>query len=146
VTTVKSQFLVVAAAMMMAASLAQGQNADQNKPAAAPPSQSAAAPASSSAPKAAAPSKPAAARSAAASTPITKPDPEAQLIRDARNAGFKPEMIRGTRMFCRTAVELGSSFPVRTCYGEDDVKLKIQEYQTERNQLQQLHNTGLMTH
>src|SRR5581483_9863907 len=49
------------------------------------------------------------------------------LIRDARNAGFKPEDIRGNRMFCRTATELGSSFPVRTCYNEDQVKIKIQE-------------------
>src|SRR5579883_105784 len=49
-------------------------------------------------------------------------DPDAQLIKDARNAGFRPAMIRGTRMFCRTAVELGSSFPVRTCYDADQVK------------------------
>src|SRR5581483_625283 len=49
------------------------------------------------------------------------------LIRDARNAGFKPEDIRGNRMSCRTATELGSSFPVRTCYNEDQVKIKIQE-------------------
>ena len=57
------------------------------------------------------------------------------LIRDARNAGFKPENIRGNRMFCRTATELGSSFPVRTCYDEDQVKIKIQEYQAQRNQM-----------
>ena len=64
------------------------------------------------------------------------------LVRDARNAGFKPEMIRGNRMFCRTATELGSSFPVRTCYDEEQVKIKIQEYQAERNQMQANHNLG----
>jgi hypothetical protein len=64
------------------------------------------------------------------------------LLRDARNAGFKPEMIRGNRMFCRTATELGSSFPVRTCYDEEQVKIKIQEYQAERNQMQANHNLG----
>ena len=73
-------------------------------------------------------------------------DSNARLIRDARNAGFRPEMIRSTQMFCRTAVELGSNFPVRTCYDTDQVKIKIQEYQTQRNQLEQMHSTGLMTH
>ena len=67
-------------------------------------------------------------------------------MKDARNAGFKPEKIRGSLMFCRTAVELGSNFPVRTCYNAQQVTQKIQEYQTERNQLQQMHNTGMMTH
>ncbi|HZT01014.1 MAG TPA: hypothetical protein VFA39_01975 [Steroidobacteraceae bacterium] len=68
------------------------------------------------------------------------------LIRDARNAGFKPEDIRGNRMFCRTATELGSSFPVRTCYNEDQVKIKIQEYQAQRNQMEAAHNLGMQVH
>lgn len=71
---------------------------------------------------------------------------EAKLINDARNAGFKPETIRGAQMFCRTAVELGSNFPVRTCYDSDQVKIKIQEYAEQRNQLEQMHNTGMQTH
>jgi hypothetical protein len=75
-----------------------------------------------------------------------KPDSDAQLIKDARSAGFKPENVRGTMMFCRTAIELGSSFPVRTCYNDEQVKIKIHEYQTQRNQLEQMHNTGMMTH
>jgi hypothetical protein len=73
-------------------------------------------------------------------------DPNAQLIKDARNAGFKPMMIRGTQMFCRTAIELGSSFPVRTCYDADQVKIKIHEYAEQRNQLEQMHSTGLGVH
>lgn len=68
------------------------------------------------------------------------------LIRDARNAGFKPENVRGNRMFCRTATELGSSFPVRTCYNEDQVKIKIQEYQAQRNQMEAAHNLGMQVH
>lgn len=82
-------------------------------------------------------------KTAAAQKPA---DPDAQLIRDARNAGFKPKSMHGTLMFCRTAIELGSNFPVRTCYNEDQVRIKIHEYQTERNQLQQMHNTGMITH
>jgi hypothetical protein len=69
--------------------------------------------------------------------------PSPQLLRDARNAGFRPETIRGAQMFCRTEKELGSNFPVRTCYDEDQVKIKIEQYQAERNQLQQMHGSGL---
>jgi hypothetical protein len=92
------------------------------------------------APSSAAPASRPAKSAAAAQKPV---DSNAQLIKDARNAGFKPEMIRGARMFCRTAIELGSSFPVRTCYDADHVKIKIQQYQEERNQLEQMHSTGL---
>lgn len=151
-TTLKLRFLVATAATMMAVTLVQAQNADQSKPATTPTArssstaaQSAATPASSSATKPAAAAKPAAVQTAASTTSV-KDESGAQLIKDARNAGFKPEMIRGNQMFCRTAIELGSNFPVRTCYDADDVKIKIQEYQAQRNQLEQMHNIGMMTH
>lgn len=70
-------------------------------------------------------------------------DPSPTLLRDARNAGFRPEHIRGALMFCRTEKELGSNFPVRTCYNEAQVKIKIEEYQVERNQLNGMHSNGL---
>lgn len=92
----------------------------------------------------------AAASTPAASQPTAKSaadskaaDPSATLLRDAANAGFKPEHIRGSLMFCRTATELGSNFPVRTCYNEEQVKIKIEEYRTERNQLEGMHSNGL---
>lgn len=71
-------------------------------------------------------------KSASAQTPA---DLSAQLIKDARDAGFKPTHVRGALMFCRTAIELGSNFPVRTCYNEQQVAVKIQEYQAQRDQL-----------
>ena len=71
------------------------------------------------------------------------PDSTARLIRDARSAGFKPERVKGTLMFCRMAKELGSNFPVRTCYDEQQTKIKIHQYQTQRNQLEQMHSSGL---
>jgi hypothetical protein len=64
--------------------------------------------------------------------------PSPVLLRDARNAGFTPETVRGSLMFCRIAKELGSNFQVKTCYNEDQVKLKIQEYQAERNELDRI--------
>ncbi len=128
----------------MAAALAQAQQPSQASKATAPAVTSSSAAASQPARKpadtksSARPVKTAAAQNAADSSP--------QLVRDARNAGFKPETIRGNLMFCRTAIELGSSFPVRTCYDKDQVKIKIHEYQTERNELEQQHNLGMFTH
>lgn len=63
-------------------------------------------------------------------------DPSPTFLRDASNAGFRPERIRGVLMFCRTAKELGSNFAVRTCYNEEQTKIKIEEYQAERNELE----------
>lgn len=82
----------------------------------------------------------------AASAAAAQKKEEDLLVRDARNAGFKPEIIRGNRMFCRTATELGSSFPVRTCYNEEQVKVKIQEYQAQRQQLENMRNIGSVVH
>lgn len=128
---------------MMATGIAQAQQAAPiSKPAAhsAAPS----APASSqSAQKPAADTSANGSKSAQAVAPAQKTaDPDAQLIKDARNAGFKPQVIRGTQMFCRTEVELGSSFPVRTCYDADQVKIKIHEYAEERSQLEQMREVG----
>ena|SRR5579883_1243270 len=132
------------ASATLATVLAQAQQPSQGSQAPAQVAASSKPATSPSAGKAALASDSASAKAAASAK---KPaDPDAQLIKDARNAGFKPEMIRGTQMFCRTAVELGSHFPVRTCYDEDQVKIKIHEYQTERNQLEQMHNLGSMTH
>jgi hypothetical protein len=81
--------------------------------------------------------KPQAAPPAVTPTAAQPADSDAQLVRDARDAGFRVTSVRGSLMFCRLAVELGSNFPVRTCYNSQQVRTKIQEYRTQRNQLQQ---------
>ena len=64
----------------------------------------------------------------------------AQLIRDARNAGFTAQNIDGVQMFCRLDTEIGSRFLVRTCYDELQVRIKIGQYQTQRNELEAIHH------
>lgn len=64
----------------------------------------------------------------------------AVLVRDARNAGFTAENINGAVMFCRLDTELGSRFLVKTCYDELQVRIKIQQYQTQRNELEAIHH------
>src|SRR5512146_830637 len=116
-----------------------------------PPQQASQAPPSPASPPRQTASQPATKAAADTKSPDAQPtktaaaqnsDSDAQLIKDARSAGFKPMQVRGSLMYCRTAVELGSSFPVRTCYNAQQVKIKIHEYQTQRNQLEQMHNIG----
>ncbi|HZT01013.1 MAG TPA: hypothetical protein VFA39_01970 [Steroidobacteraceae bacterium] len=125
---------LLAACAAMAAAVALAQQAPSSSPTTQPAAQSAQ--------KAAADSKAAAPAAAAAAAQKKAAD---QLIRDARNAGFKPQKVGGNLMFCRTATELGSSFPVRTCYNEDQVRIKIQEYQAQRQQLEGMHSSGMVT-
>ena len=81
--------------------------------------------------------KVAAAQSAAAKRAA---DAATVLVRDARNAGFTAENINGTQMFCRLDTELGSRFLVKTCYDELQVRIKIEQYQTQRNELEAIHH------
>ncbi len=136
-------FLFVTGALTAAAAIAQAQQAQHS-------SNPTSAAAAATAPAASHPAQKAADAKASATQPAAKgvsaqsaEDPSPTLIRDAANAGFRPEHIRGTVMFCRTATELGSNFPVRTCYDEEQTKIKIAEYQAERNQLEQMHSNGV---
>jgi len=63
--------------------------------------------------------------------------PSPEFIAEARDAGFKPMQVRGSLMFCRVAIELGSNFPVRTCYDEQHTRMKLEQYQAQREQLRQ---------
>lgn len=124
-------FALVTAGLLVGA-LAQAQ---QPAPAAKATPSAAQSPAAQPSPKAVAKAIEAQpARTASAEKPT---DASAQFIKDARDAGFKPTQVRGSVMYCRTAVELGSNFPVRTCYDEQQTKVKIEEYRAQRNQLQQ---------
>src|SRR6185312_6792037 len=128
-TSSRLHMSLLAACATMAAAVALAQQA----PSSSPTTQPAAQPAQ----KTAADSK--------ATAPAAQKKAADQLIRDARNAGFKPQKVGGNLMFCRTATELGSSFPVRTCYNEDQVRIKIQEYQAQRQQLEGMHSSGMVT-
>lgn len=123
--------LLCAAGMLMVGTGAQAWQSS-TAPTAAP---SAVASSSASAQKTEA-DKAAAARSAAKKAAAAA----AILIRDARNAGFTAENINGAQMFCRLDTELGSRFLVKTCYDELQVRIKIEQYRTQRNELEAIHH------
>jgi hypothetical protein len=129
---------VLVTAGLFVGAIAQAQQPSASSGPTTAAAQSPAAAASQPAQKAAV-AKPTEARSTRAASAHEPADASAQFLREASNAGFKPTTVRGAPMFCRTAVELGSNFPVRTCYNEEQTKVKIQEYEAQRNQLRQGH-------
>ncbi|HZT01017.1 MAG TPA: hypothetical protein VFA39_01990 [Steroidobacteraceae bacterium] len=135
VSVFRGAILFVACAMT-AAVLAQAQQAPKDSKPAAAAAASAASAASASAPavnQSATDSKDKAIKEASAQKAA---DDSAVFLRDVANAGFKPEHVRGTLMYCRTTTEIGSNFPVKTCYNEEQVRVKISEYQAERMEMQ----------
>jgi len=128
VSVFRGAILFVACAMT-AAVLAQAQQAPKD-------SKPAASAASASAPavnQSATDSKDKAIKGASAQKAA---DDSAVFLRDVANAGFKPEHVRGNLMYCRTTTEIGSNFPVKTCYNDEQVRVKISEYQAERMEMQ----------
>jgi hypothetical protein len=135
VSAFRGAILFVACAMT-AAVLAQAQQAPKDSKPAAAAAASAASAASASAPavnQGATDSKDKAIKQASAQKAA---DDSAVFLRDVANAGFKPEHVRGNLMYCRTTTEIGSNFPVKTCYNDEQVRVKISEYQAERMEMQ----------
>lgn len=94
----------------------------------------------------------AAASSAAAdaqkSAPATKVDGglSPEVLHEARDEGFKPVTRHKVTLYCKSEIIVGSAFPIHTCYNEDQLKVVLQQHQTERMQLQQMHSGGLQIH
>lgn len=73
------------------------------------------------------------------------PPPSPMFVQYAENVGFRPENVGGKVMFCRTATETGSRLPVKTCYDQEEMRLKLESHEFQRNQLDELRNLGAAT-
>lgn len=69
-----------------------------------------------------------------------------EMLHEARDEGFKPVSRHKVTFYCKSEIIVGSAFPIHTCYNEDQLKVVLQQHQTERTQLQQMHSGGLQTH
>lgn len=69
-----------------------------------------------------------------------------EILHEARDEGFKPVTRHKVTFYCKSEIIVGSAFPIHTCYNEDQLKVVLQQHQTERMQLQQMHSGGLQTH
>ena len=69
-----------------------------------------------------------------------------ELLREARDDGFKPVTRHNVTLYCKSEIIVGSAFPVHTCYNADRLKVALEQYRSERMQLQQMHGGGLQGH
>ena len=69
-----------------------------------------------------------------------------ELLREARDDGFKPVTRHNVTLYCKSEIIVGSAFPVHTCYNADRLKVVLEQYRAERMQLQQMHSSGMQGH
>jgi hypothetical protein len=84
----------------------------------------------------AAPASSSAASSSASSTDSAPAGPSPDLIKKARNEGFKPEVQKnGETMYCYKDASLGTRFETKKCINADQLKAEIQRRQDQRDSL-----------
>jgi hypothetical protein len=70
----------------------------------------------------------------------------AALLKEARDDGYRPVTRGKATLYCKSEILVGSSFPVRTYYNSNRLKIVLQQAQDQRMQLGQMHGTGVQTH
>lgn len=56
-------------------------------------------------------------------------------------------MTRGSAtLYCKSEILVGSAFPIRTCYNAERLKVVMEQYQSQRMQMEQMHGSGTVTH
>jgi hypothetical protein len=78
---------------------------------------------------------PAASKPPALTTIVVNGGPSSDILRSARNAGFKIKIANGTTHFCKTAAPLGSRFASESCMNEQQVTLFLSRAQDQRDTL-----------
>ena len=137
--------LVLLTSAFVAGTTAQAQQPPQNsKPATA--AATSRAPVTSHPARSAEKTKATAAQSIKSTSARTAPPPPSLMfIEVAESVGFTLENVRGTLKFCRTASDTGSRIPVTTCYGQQEMKLKLERHEFDRNKLSDELNNGIAT-
>jgi hypothetical protein len=64
--------------------------------------------------------------------------PSADILRSARDAGFKIKIADGTTHFCKTQAPIGSRFVTESCMNEQQVTLWLSRAQDQREKLQHI--------
>jgi hypothetical protein len=82
------------------------------------------------------------AKTASNSTPlqtiVVNGGPSADILRSARNAGFKIKVVDGKTHFCKTEATIGSRFSSESCMNEQQVTLWLDRAQDQREKIQNL--------
>ena len=68
-------------------------------------------------------------------TIVVNGGPSADILRSARNAGFKIKIANGTTHFCKTEAPIGTHFVSESCMNEQQVTLWLSRAQLQRDTL-----------
>jgi hypothetical protein len=79
--------------------------------------------------------QPAASSAHSLATVVVNGGPSADILRSARNAGFKVKIANGTTRFCRTEAPVGTRFASESCISEEQFSLLLHRAQDQRDQL-----------
>jgi hypothetical protein len=88
-----------------------------------------------SAPVAASNSRPAENKPPSVTTIVVNGGPSADILRSARNAGFKIKIANGTTHFCKTGAPIGTHFVSESCMNEQQVTLFLSRAEGQRDTL-----------
>src|SRR5512146_2768828 len=144
----KSRMALATAVLLAAAAVGQAQQPEAQKAEARQATQPGAAASAAANGKAAGSSAAQSPASAQSSVAAQAPASglSAELIKEARDDGFKPVTRHDVTLYCKSEIEVGSRFPIHTCYNEDRLKVVLQQYRAERMQLEQMHSGGMQAH
>lgn len=71
-------------------------------------------------------------------TVIVNGGPSRDILRSARNAGFKIKIVDGKAHFCKTEAPIGSHFVAEHCMNEEQVTLWLFRAQDQRDKVQNM--------
>jgi hypothetical protein len=75
---------------------------------------------------------------ASSSAKLQNIGPSADILRSARNAGFKIKKINGTVGFCKSEAPVGTHFESESCISEQQLSLLLERAQGQRDGLQHM--------
>jgi hypothetical protein len=75
---------------------------------------------------------------ASSSAKLQNIGPSADILRSARNAGFKIKKTNGTVGFCKSEAPVGTHFVSESCIGEQQLSLLLERAQGQRDGLQHM--------
>jgi hypothetical protein len=61
--------------------------------------------------------------------------PSDDILRSARDAGFKIKLANGTTHFCKTGAAVGTRFETESCMDEPTVRLWLERAQAQKDKL-----------
>jgi hypothetical protein len=72
--------------------------------------------------------------------------PSDDILRSARDAGFKIKLVNGTTHFCMTEVPVGTHFASESCLNEQQVTLYLIRVQTQKDKIKTMLGAPSVTH